>query len=136
MHWEIISNTVIVIVLSYIIGSIPTSFIAAKILKGIDIREYGSKNIGATNVYRTLGLLPALFVLAIDIGKGLIAVVFISQLSIIGTDSVVNQELIKIIVGIFAIIGHNWTMFLSFKGGKGVATSAGVFLVLHLMLCL
>jgi acyl phosphate:glycerol-3-phosphate acyltransferase len=107
---------------AYLLGSFPTAYIAGKMLKGIDIREHGSKNVGATNVFRVLGKGPGLVVLIIDILKGFLAVVVISR--VLGLD----HNTFFILLGVSSVVGHNWTIFLQFKGGKGVATSLGVLI--------
>ena len=112
-------------VAAYLIGSIPTAYIFGKVLKGIDIREYGSGNIGATNVFRVIGKMPGVIVLAIDIIKGFVCATYLASVFLY-LAPVTRPELYRILVGLFAIAGHNWTIFLKFKGGKGVATSAGV----------
>lgn len=114
--------------LSYFLGSIPTAYIFGKLYKGLDIREYGSKNIGATNVFRVLGKGPGSVVLVLDILKGVLAVVVIS--SLVRLDGVVFY----ILFGVAAVCGHNWTVFLNFKGGKGVATSLGVLIGLTIQI--
>ena len=108
--------------LSYFLGSIPTAYIFGKLYKGIDIREHGSKNVGATNVFRTLGKVPGSIVLTLDILKGVVAVVAVSYFI------QVDQVVFYILFGVAAVCGHNWTVFLNFKGGKGVATSLGVLI--------
>lgn len=113
---------IIGIILSYLIGSIPTAYIFGKMLKGIDIRQHGSGNIGATNVFRVLGKKPGIAVLLLDILKGVIAVVLVS--SLLGLTEVVHY----VIMAVMVVCGHNWTVFLKFKGGKGVATSFGVLI--------
>jgi len=115
---------IIAFIAAYILGSIPTSYIMGKIIKGIDIRKYGSGNVGATNALRILGTKVGIFTLIIDIGKGFLAVIIAR--SILPEPS----DLLIIITGLFAILGHIFTVFLNFKGGKGVATSAGVFIAL------
>ncbi|MCX5693340.1 MAG: glycerol-3-phosphate 1-O-acyltransferase PlsY [Candidatus Omnitrophica bacterium] len=112
-------------VAAYIIGSIPTAYIFGRVIKGIDIREYGSGNVGATNVFRVIGKVPGIIVLMIDIVKGLICVTYLAS-GFLYLAPVTRPELYRILVGLFAIAGHNWTLFLKFKGGKGVAASAGV----------
>ena len=112
-------------VAAYLIGSIPTAYIFGKVFKGIDIREYGSGNIGATNVLRVMGKVPGAIVLAIDVIKGLISATYLAS-GFMYLAPVTRPELYRILIGLFAIMGHNWTLFLNFKGGKGVATSAGV----------
>jgi glycerol-3-phosphate acyltransferase PlsY len=99
----------------FLAGSIPFGYILARI-RGIDIRKQGSKNIGFTNVNRVLGLVYALPVLILDVAKGFFPTYFASRL-----------EFIPVLVGFGAIIGHIFTPWLSFKGGKGVATTIGVF---------
>ena len=110
---------------AYIIGSIPTAYIFGKVLKGIDIREYGSGNAGATNVFRVIGKTPGIIVLIIDIIKGYIAATYLAS-GFMYLAPVTRPELYRILFGLSAIAGHNWTLFLKFKGGKGVAASAGV----------
>lgn len=121
-------TVLLVLVLSYLVGSIPTSIIVSKSLRGIDIRNYGSGNAGATNVYRVLGLRLALLVLAGDAGKGLVAVLLLSRLSIdvcpLGTTQ------LQVLAGLVAIAGHIWAIFAGFRGGKGVGTAVGVFFAL------
>jgi len=118
---------IIVGIICYIIGSIPTGYLVGKIVSKIDIRKYGSGNIGATNVFRTLGVKSAIFVLIVDFMKGFVCAQFISTILV---PTYLNHDVAKIICGLCAIIGHNWTIFLNFKGGKGVATTLGVFLAL------
>ncbi|MDD2752933.1 MAG: glycerol-3-phosphate 1-O-acyltransferase PlsY [Candidatus Omnitrophica bacterium] len=116
-------------VISYLVGSFPTAYIFGKLLKGVDIRRVGSGNVGATNAFRVLGKGPGIAVLCIDILKGFIAVVFLGNSS--GQlDTVISPQLLGIILGLACIIGHNWPVFLRFKGGKGVATTLGVLLAL------
>lgn len=110
---------------AYIIGSIPTAYIFGKALKGIDVREYGSGNVGATNVFRVIGKVPGIIVLIIDVIKGYISATYLAS-GFLYLAPVTRPELYKILVGLSAIAGHNWTVFLKFKGGKGVAASAGV----------
>jgi glycerol-3-phosphate acyltransferase PlsY len=108
--------------LSYLIGSIPNGLLLGKWLWNIDLRQFGSKNIGATNAYRVLGPWPALGVFITDAAKGVIGV-YIGQ--VLG-----NTPLAMLLGGIAAIAGHNWSIFLKFKGGRGVATGLGVIAVL------
>jgi glycerol-3-phosphate acyltransferase PlsY len=135
---------IVVAVAAYLLGSIPTGFLVAK-AKGIDIRNVGSGNIGATNAMRVLGKPAGIFVLLMDVLKGWLSVYLgaiiyriIFQYFMSGPD--INgfyylpqtQEIRKfaLIAGIFAVLGHNYTCWLKFKGGKGIATTAGVFLAL------
>ncbi len=133
-------NLLIVCILSFIIGSIPIGMIIAKI-KGVDLRKIGSGNIGATNVLRAIGKESALITLFGDIAKGAIAVLLarhlLSNLNVQithfgGLETYITkpQLLIEGLVGLLAILGHNYSIFLRFKGGKGVATSLGVLLVI------
>lgn len=115
---------ILYLIIAYVIGSFPTSYILTKLIKGIDIREHGSKNPGATNVFRVVGPIPGISVFLIDALKGFIPV-FISLKYIPNLNI-----LVPIGIGLLVIIGHMWTVFLKFKGGKGVATGAGVFFAL------
>jgi len=117
-----------VIVVSYLVGSIPTSILVGRALRGIDIREVGSRNAGATNVYRVMGLGPALFVGIVDGAKGAAAVLLISQIAI--GRGMLDPGLIQIATGMSVVVGHIWTVFAGFKGGRGVVTAAGVWMAL------
>jgi acyl phosphate:glycerol-3-phosphate acyltransferase len=108
---------------AYLLGSIPFGFLVAK-AKGIDIRSVGSGNIGATNAMRVLGKPAGIFVLIMDCAKGYFAVWLCSVIL------KAPQEAHYVVAGIFAVLGHNYTCWLKFKGGKGIATSAGVYLAL------
>jgi len=110
---------------AYLIGSIPTAYIFGRVLKGVDIRQFGSGNIGAANTFRTIGRVPGLIVLAIDILKGFVCATYLAN-CFLYISPVARPELYTVFTGLAAIAGHNWTVFLKFKGGKGVATSAGV----------
>jgi len=113
------------LLVAYLIGSIPTAYIFGRVFKGIDIREYGSGNVGATNTFRVIGRAPGLIVLAIDIAKGFLCVSYVASFFMLASP-VARPELYRVLAGLAAIAGHNWTIFLRFKGGKGVAASAGV----------
>lgn len=118
---------ILMIVISYLMGSIPTSIIAGKLLKNLDIRTVGSGNAGATNAFRILGPTAGTIVLLIDMAKGFIPVVWISQLGI--ADGPAWEPIIyQLIAGLSAMFGHIWTIFAGFKGGKGVGTAAGMLL--------
>ena len=108
----------------YIIGSIPFGLMAGKLVKGIDIRDYGSGNIGATNVLRTLGTAPAVFVFLLDVCKGW-GSVYLCR-SVFGLN-----EYYIVAGGLIAIIGHSCSIFLKFKGGKGISTSLGLIIGLN-----
>ncbi|HWN18887.1 MAG TPA: glycerol-3-phosphate 1-O-acyltransferase PlsY [Gemmatimonadales bacterium] len=106
---------------SYFVGAIPTSYLLSRLFAGIDLRKHGSGNLGATNLYRVLGWKYAIPAAAIDIAKGAIPVlVFAPQVS--------NSQLFALGCGVAAILGHVFSVFVGFKGGKGVATAAGVML--------
>lgn len=111
------------ILLAYLLGSLPSSYVAGR-LRGVDLREHGSGNLGATNVYRVLGAGAAVPVVVFDIAKG-----FVPTSLFPGWDGSADARL-AIAYGLAAIAGHVWPVFLRFRGGKGVATGAGVLLAL------
>ena len=113
---------ILIIFVSYFLGSIPTGFLFGKFLKNIDLRLIGSGSTGATNVLRNVGKWPAFFVFIIDVGKGIIAVKVAQYYT--------NQSLFEVLAGISAISGHIWPIWLKGKGGKAVATGLGMFLAL------
>ncbi len=114
---------------SYLLGSIPTGYLAGKIMLDIDLRNVGSGNPGTTNVYRSMGWKPAVVVFAVDMSKGLIPVIFFPGIFMSGAAENPMAVLIyQQVLGLMAIIGHVWTIFLSFHGGKGVGTAFGVFM--------
>jgi acyl phosphate:glycerol-3-phosphate acyltransferase len=116
------SVAVVALVLAYLIGSLPTAWLVGR-LKGVDVRRVGSGNMGATNVYRTLGLWPAVLVLAVDAAKGAVAALVLPR----GL-GLPNPALWGLALGLMAMLGHSRPVFLGFRsGGKGVATAAGVF---------
>jgi len=112
----------LLIVGAYLLGSVPTAYLVAKWSRGIDIRQYGSGNIGASNIFRSTSKWLAIPVTIFDIGKGVLAV-WVTQLLGLG---VMEQ----IVVGLAAILGHNWPVFLRFQGGRGMFTSLGIILIL------
>lgn len=124
-----------IILLSYLVGSIPTSIIITHMVKGVDIRNYGSGNAGGTNVMRVLGWKHGLLVILLDALKGVIAVIFIARLHN-GAMPFQNATpfddftLVQIIAGIAAVVGHIWTVFAGFRGGKGIATALGMLLMI------
>ena len=107
---------------AYLMGSVPAAYLAAKLSRGIDIRQYGDANVGATNLLRLTSKRVAIPVIIFDLGKGLI-MVWVAQLVGLG----IAQQ---VTVGLAAIIGHNWPVFLRFSGGRGVLTSLGVITIL------
>jgi len=116
------------VILAYLIGSIPVAYIFGRALKNIDIREHGSGNMGATNAFRVLGKGPGTLVLILDIIKGIIPVTLIANFFGLG------DPVSLVIIAVAAVSGHNWTVFLGFKGGKGMATSLGVLIGLAIQL--
>ena len=119
--------------LAYLLGAIPFAYLAGR-LKGLDIRKHGSGNVGATNVFRVLGKGPGTAVLLLDLAKGTLAVAVVpllgraSSAAALLSDGPAEQAWWPCALGLAAVLGHSYTVFLRFKGGKGVATSAGVFL--------
>ena len=118
-------STLLPILISYLLGSIPTGAIVGK-MQGVDLRTVGSGNIGFTNVLRTLGAKAAAPVLAVDIGKGLLAVLVVARA--LGASSPLGPTGIALAAGLAAVAGHIWPVFAGFRGGRGVATACGVFL--------
>lgn len=125
---------VIVVLLSYIVGSIPTSVMLSKWRHGFDIRSKGSGNAGGTNVFRVLGWKSGMFVIIVDALKGVIATTVVARLFWDPTLPFYNHTpfddftIIQMICGGAAVIGHVWTMFAGFKGGKGIATGSGMLI--------
>ena len=123
--------TVLLILIAYVLGSIPNALWVGKTFKNIDVREHGSKNTGSTNAARVLGAKLGIFTLILDILKGALP----TYLGIVlGADLLTRMtgidKLDIIVIGMAAILGHTFSLFLKFKGGKAVATTLGVFLVL------
>ena len=120
-------NLILISFISYLLGSIPFSYLIAKIY-GKNLYEIGSRNIGAANVYRATGKIEALLAALIgDLGKGALSVCLAQKLSFLGYDIVVAQAL----AAFFVVLGHNWPIYLRFKGGRGLASLAGVILYLN-----
>lgn len=127
----------LVVVLAYLIGSIPFSFLVVKLVAGKDVREHGSQNVGATNVARTAGKVPGIIALLLDIAKGYGAVVLARYLVMRpdwpfepGVMAWQSREMWVALAGLIAVLGHMFPLWLHFHGGKGVATATGVFLAL------
>ena len=112
----------VIVIINYIIGSIPAAYIAGKVLKGIDIRQYGSGNVGATNALRVLGKGPGIAVFVADVLKGVVGVYL--------AKAFLTDPWLIVVASLAVIIGHSYAIFLSFKGGRGVATGAGIILSL------
>ena len=125
-------NLLLVVLLSYIVGSMPTAVMLSKWRHGFDIRTKGSGNAGGTNVFRVLGWKSGVFVIAVDFLKGVVSTTIIARLFWDPTLPFYNRTpfddftVIQIMCGSAAIIGHVWTMFAGFRGGKGIATAAGM----------
>lgn len=129
---------VVVVIISYLIGSIPTSLWMGKLVKGIDIRNHGSGNAGATNTFRVLGWKPGVGVLAIDFMKGFTAAWWVSNLAYIiasGPISIIPvwnlNTFLMITCGIFAVIGHMFPLYAKFDGGKGMAAATGMLVAIE-----
>ena len=111
----------LIIILGYLLGSIPTAYIASHLIRGRDIRQMGDANMGAANAYRQLGAKTGITVGIIDAGKGTLAV-FIAQ--------AVSLPMVAVLsAGVAAVIGHNWPVFIGFRGGRGESTTIGVLLM-------
>lgn len=128
-YYNSMINIAAIIILSYLAGSIPTSIIVCKALRGSDIRNYGSGNAGGTNAFRVMGWKAGILVVSIDIFKGFAATEWISRLNLFS--GIPESSIpVPIIAGTAAVIGHCFTIFAHFKGGKGIATSAGMLIAL------
>ena len=113
---------VVAAAISYLLGSIPNGLILGKAIWGVNLRQHGSKNIGATNAWRTIGKAGGISIFALDFLKGAVSAYLGLHLG--------GSELAGVLCGILAIAGHSWSVFLAFKGGKGVATGLGVIAAL------
>ncbi len=124
----------VILVLSYLVGSIPGSIWVGKLLHGVDVREHGSGNPGATNVFRVLGWKSGVLCSLIDIGKGLFAAGVIATIRLdalpIGIEAWQTDTMVRLLAGIAAVAGHMFPIWARFHGGKGVNTSAGVLFAL------
>ena len=113
---------VLAIIIGYLLGSIPFAYIAGRLIKGVDIRQVGGRNMGALNAMREIGTAAGIAVLIADMAKGLIAVLIAQWLGL--------PLIFLFIVGLAAVVGHNWPISLGFKGGRGAATAIGVLFAL------
>lgn len=116
-------TVVLAVLMGYLLGAIPFGLLMGRLTRGIDIRAYGSHRTGATNALRTLGAGPAALVFILDIGKGVAAVLIARFL--LPADSASLTEWAAAAAGFAAIVGHNWSVFIRFTGGRGVSTSTG-----------
>ena len=114
---------------AYLLGATPTGFLMTRIFAGVDIRSAGSKNVGATNVYRVAGKLPGFLTLLIDIGKGVLVVTLVASFYYSFIPNI-DYVFFRALLGLVAIFGHIWPVFLKFRGGKGVATTIGVMTII------
>ncbi|MDB9881606.1 glycerol-3-phosphate 1-O-acyltransferase PlsY [Bacteroidia bacterium] len=131
---EIVSIIVLAII-AYLLGSMPSSVWVGKAYFGVDVREYGSGNAGATNTFRVLGTQVGIIVLFLDIVKGVTAASLVHYLPFVahGTDQFINLQLL---FGLLAVVGHIFPIFEDFKGGKGIATLFGMLIGIHYVLAL
>ena len=113
----------LIVPIAYVLGSIPWGYLITLAAKGVDIRQYGSGKIGMSNVLRTAGGRLSTLALALDLTKGLLAVL----LARVAADT----EAVEVTAGLFALVGHNWSVFLGFKGGRGIATGLGGLLIME-----
>lgn len=121
----------VLVLVSYLVGSIPTSIIMGRVTRGIDIREHGSGNAGGTNAFRVLGWKPALVVVLVDVFKGWLAAALVAGLTfggLLGEIPFDNPPLTAILCGTAAVLGHTFTIFAGFQGGKGVGALAGMLI--------
>ncbi|MCD6136615.1 glycerol-3-phosphate acyltransferase, partial [Candidatus Bipolaricaulota bacterium] len=119
-------NLALLLVISYLLGAIPTSVIVGKAVRGIDVRKHGSGNAGATNTWRVLGWKAGVSVLALDAGKGAAAAVLVPLIHF--GHLPFTAPVIAILCGLSAVIGHVFPIYVGFRGGKGVATGAGMLI--------
>ena len=128
-------SLILLIIVSYLIGSIPFAYIIGKLFKDIDIREYGSGNLGSTNAFRVMGIPLGMLVQILDIAKGLIVVMSVStffyhNLPFRNITPFEDITVLKIIAGVSAVLGHTFSAFVGFKGGKGINTALGMLISL------
>ena len=145
INWLVLNGVILIV--AYLLGATPSGYWIGSWFYGIDIREQGSGSTGATNILRTLGKLPALVVLVIDILKGVLAIalvryiyslVFTQNLTIVAgvTDMDLAKEWMVIFAGLMAIVGHTKSIWIGFKGGKSVASSLGILLAMSWVVAL
>ncbi len=115
-------NDMLSMAIAYLLGSFPTAYLMGRLFKKIDIRETGSGNVGGMNLFRAAGFIPGLLTVLIDIGKGVLAVLLPLNWS--------DEPLVVFMAGLLVVLGHNYSVFLRYRGGKGLATALGVFIAL------
>ncbi len=115
-------GTVLTVVLGYFLGNVPSAFVAGHLVKGVDIREVGDRNMGAANAFREVSPWAGIAVGAVDVGKGALAVLVARWASL--------SESAVLLTGLAAVVGHNWPIALQFRGGRGVCATVGVLLLL------
>ncbi|MGA9047431.1 MAG: glycerol-3-phosphate 1-O-acyltransferase PlsY [Dehalococcoidia bacterium] len=136
----LIIKYVAVALMAYLVGAIPFGLIVSRRLYGIDIRKHGSGNIGATNVFRVLGTKAGLITLVLDLAKSALPVLAAGY--IIADDKIflagydIHAQFAQVLAAILVMVGHNWSVYIKFKGGKGVATFVGGMLVINWFVCL
>jgi len=123
------ANLALIALAGYLAGSIPTSVWLSKGFFGFDIREKGSGNAGGTNAWRVLGWKAAVFVVMVDIGKGYVATALLSRIRLAEVD--LDPTYTALVAGVAAVLGHVWTLFAGFRGGKGIATMGGMLIALY-----
>lgn len=127
-------RAIIIFILAYLIGSVPSAWIMGKIFRGqhYDIRDHGSGNVGTTNVIRNLGWLPGLMTFIIDSFKGFAVVFWMPEL----ITSIMNYDIARVLLSVLVLVGHTFPVFIRFRGGKAVATSAGIIFAFHWEICI
>jgi glycerol-3-phosphate acyltransferase PlsY len=119
MEWQYI----VAGVAGYLLGAVPTGYVMGRLLRGIDVRDYGSRRTGGTNVLRTLGLRVAVLVMVVDIAKGAVAVLIARVIS--------GEPYVQTVAGLAAVAGHVWPVYVGFRGGRGVSAAFGALLAMN-----
>jgi glycerol-3-phosphate acyltransferase PlsY len=114
----------------YLLGAVPLGLVIGRLVKGVDVRQYGSGNVGATNVLRTVGVKAAALVLVLDLGKGALMVVVAHLIGAAANLEGTYQNSLEVACAIAALVGHNWSIFIAFRGGRGTATGLGALFLL------
>jgi glycerol-3-phosphate acyltransferase PlsY len=119
MEWEYLVAAAV----GYLLGAVPAGYLAGRLTRGIDVRDYGSGKTGGTNVMRTLGLGAGVLVMVFDIAKGAVPVLIARAIS--------GEPYVQVVAGMAAVVGHDWPVYLGFRGGRGVGSSAGALLAMN-----